>query len=416
MGIEAPTEVRTIGEADVAAWVSCMKVGFFGQVAEGEPEFRRGGMDLDRSWGAFDGNHVVGTLRSIATALSVPGPAGAHVAAAGLTNVTVAPTHRRRGLLSDMITRDLRASADRGEAVGILIASEYPIYGRFGYGPAVEGTTCSLDASLARFREQALGSFAGSVELVDLGGLRRLAPPLYEQLRQVRPGFIERNDRWWDRELQQITVPGSEPLKGYQAVYRSAEGEAEGYVRYHGKEEWDQMRPKVTLTVDELVAVTTGAYHRLWQYCCEVDWVTRVEAGERSVDEVLPWLLTDGRLFRQTSRFDFVWLRMLDVAAALSARRYLSPGQVTIEVVDPLGLAAGRYLLDGGPSGASCAPTDKTPDLSLPVHCLGSAYLGGVPLATLAAAGLVDEHRAGSVATFDAMLRWAVAPWCSTWF
>jgi predicted acetyltransferase len=211
-------------------------------------------------------------------------------------------------------------------------------------------------------------------------------------------------------------VPGSDLVNGYQAVHRSAESEPEGYVRYHVKPEWDQMQPKAVLIVDELVATTTQVYHRLWQYCCEIDWVTKVEAGDRCVDEPLPWLLTDGRLVRQTGRFDFVWLRMLDVAAALSARRYLNEGQVAIEVVDSLGLAAGRYLLDGGPSGASCARTDKTPDLSLSVEGLGSAYLGRVPLAMLAAAGRVDEHRRGSIATADVMMRSPVTPWCSTWF
>src|ERR1700690_19589 len=140
-------EVRTIGEADVEGGVRCMATGFLVDTAEGEAGERGRRMTFDRTWAAFDRGQIVGTLRSFASTLTVPGPA--RMPTAALTNVTVAPTHRRRGLLSRMITADLRRSAERGEPAGMLIASEYPIYGRFGYGPAVEGASWSLDASLA---------------------------------------------------------------------------------------------------------------------------------------------------------------------------------------------------------------------------------------------------------------------------
>src|SRR5580704_12585663 len=125
-----------------------MSTGFLNHLAEGEAEYRLPDVVLDRTWGAFDGATVVGTLRSFPTPLTVPGPLG--VTSAALTNVTVAPTHRRRGLLTEMITKDLRASAALGEPVGILIASEYPIYGQFGYGAAIEGATYTVDAVTAR--------------------------------------------------------------------------------------------------------------------------------------------------------------------------------------------------------------------------------------------------------------------------
>jgi predicted acetyltransferase len=188
-------------------------------------------------------------------------------------------------------------------------------------------------------------------------------------------------------------------------------------VRYRAANHWDQMRPAALLTVEDLVAVTPQAYRRLWQYCCEVDLVTKVEAPDRSIDEMLPWLLADARVVRQTGRFDFVWLRMLDVGAALSTRRYPARGRIVIEVVDPLGLAGGRYTLDGGPDGATCrAAPAATPDLTFGVDGLGSVYMGGWSVQTLASAGWVDEHRAGAVATADAMLHSSLTPWCSTWF
>jgi predicted acetyltransferase len=402
--------VRTIDDADVTGWIQCMRTAFLSQPVEGEAEYRRTGMDLDRSWGVFDGEKVVGTLRSFATTLTVPGPA--EIGAAALTNVTVAPTHRRRRLLSEMITSDLRDCAERGEAVGILIASEYPIYGRFGYGAAVEAGAYSVDASHTRFRRPGVGV----VDLVDLGTLRREAPPVYEEFRAAQPGAISRRDRWWDESLGQVEVPGANPRAGYQAIYRSEEGRAEGYLRYRATEKWELMRPDGLVTIEELVAVTPEAYHRLWEYCCEIDLITSIEAGDRSVDEPLMWLLADGRVLRQTGRFDFVWVRMINVAAALSTRRYLTEGQLVIEVVDPLKLADGRYLLDGGPSGATCTKTAKAADLSLGVDALGSIYMGGASLRTLAAAGRVDEHRAGAIPTGDTMFRSAVAPWCTTWF
>jgi predicted acetyltransferase len=403
-------KVRTIEAPEINSWVQCMGVGFLFTVADGYPEYFLADVDLERTWGAFDGKRVVGTLRSFPTAFTVPGPAEVRVAA--LTNVTVAPTHRRRGLLTEMITADLRATADRDEPVGILIASEYPIYGRFGYGAAIEGAGYSVDLASARFRRPG----NGSVELVDLPTLRKDAPNLYERFRRTQPGSIERGTRWWDRALHQVDVPGAKAPEGYQALYRSPTGEPEGYVRYQASQGWDFMRQHGELTVDELLAVTPSAYERLWRFCCEVDLVTSVRAGDRPVDEMLGWLLQDGRVVRQTGRYDFVWVRILDVGNALSARRYPVDGHLVIEVLDPLGFAGGRFALEGGPDGAACVRTEKTADLSMPVDVLGSLYAGGVSARAMRAIGGVDEHRPGAVDRADVMFRSSTTPWCSTWF
>ena len=417
-------KVRTIEASEIHSWAQCMGVGFLYTVAEGYPEYLLGEVDLERTWAAFDGDRVVGTLRSFATAFTVPGPAA--VDAAALTNVTVAPDHRRHGLLTQMITADLRASAERGESVGILIASEYPIYGRFGYGAAVEGAVYSVDLPSTRFRpgggdngsrrDTAVRRDTGRVELVDLFTMRHEAPALYERFRTAQPGSIERSARWWDRVLHQVEVPGAKPPQGYRALYRSPEGVPEGYVRYSAAQGWDSMRQTGELTVEELVATTPAAYERLWRFCCEVDLVTKVRAGDRPVDEVLAWLLEDGRAVRQTGRFDFLWVRVLDVLGALSARRYSVDGRVVIEVVDTMGFAGGRYALEGGPSGARCAPTDQSADLSMPVGALGSLYAGGVSARVLRAAGYVDEHTPGAIDRANVMFRSSLAPWCSTWF
>lgn len=402
--------VRTIEASEIDSWARCMGVGFLYTVPDGYGEYFLGDADLERTWGAFDGERVVGTLRSFPTPFTTPGPTEVQVAA--LTNVTVAPTHRRQGLLSEMITSELRATVDRGEPVGILIASEYPIYGRFGYGAAIEAASYSVDLGTARFR----GPGLGSVELVDLVTLRKEAPGLYERFRARQPGSIGRDGRWWDRALHQVEVPGAKKPEGYQALYRSPAGKVDGYVRYRATQSTDNMRSTGALTVDELVAATPAAYERLWRYCCEVDLVVTLRAGDRTIDEPLGWLLTDGRTLRQTGRYDFVWVRVLDVVGALSARRYAVDGHVVIEVTDTLGLAGGRFALDGGPAGATCTRTDETADLSMPVDALGSLYAGGVAAPVLRDTGRIDEHRAGAVDRAAVMFRTSTPPWCSTWF
>jgi predicted acetyltransferase len=404
------TDVRAITDAELPSWGDAMWRGFHHETVDGWADFARPDLDLSRTIAAFDRDRVVGTLRSFASTLTVPG--GAILPSAALTNVTVAPTHRRQGLLRRMLEPDLATSKERGEPVGMLIAAEFPIYGRFGYGSAADHTEWEIDARTVEFEQPG----TGAVELVDAAGLRKEAPALYDRLRRVQPGFIERDERWWDRHLQITPAPGDKPYKGYLAVQRNDAGEAEGYVRYRTDGKWDVRRPNGTLSVDELVAVTPGAYARLWRYCTEVDWIARVSADDRSVGDALPWLVVDGRHVVQKWRADFLWVRILDTAAALTARRYLAPGRVVLEVVDAQGLATGRFALDGGPDGASCSTTDEAAGLTLSASALGAVYLGNAHLRTLAMAGQVDGHDDAALATADAMFRTPVDPWCNTWF
>lgn len=410
------TEVRTIDSSELTGWIACKNLGFLSSREQPEEvaDYYLSEVDLERTWGAFDGDRVVGTLRSFATTLTVPGPAPIGVSA--LTNVTVAPTHHRRGLLTQMITGDLTASLQRGEPVSILIASEYPIYSRFGYGPAVDSATYTIDADTARFSEPSERAGEGTIELVDFETMRKEGPGLYEAFHAAQPGSIGRGERWWDRRLGQERVPGDEPPKGYCGLYHSASGATEGYVRYGAEPHWDAMTPRGSLDVYDLVALTRDAYRGLWRFCCEVDLVTTVRAVDRSVEEPLFWMLSDARVMRQTMRFDFVWARLLDVAVALGSRRYPLEGKLVLEVSDPLGFASGRYVLEGGPDGASCSRTSQTADLALSAEALGSAYLGGPSLRLIASGGKVDELTEGALDSADKMFRSATAPWCGTWF
>jgi len=403
-------DVRTIQKDELPAWTEALRVGFLGHAAEGEADLIGEFADLDRTIASFDGDRVVGTLRSFTTDLTVP---GGQVTCAALTNVTVTGTHRRRGLLTRMLTRDLADSVDRGEAVGSLVAAEYPIYGRFGYGPAVEAVDVTIEPG-AQFLAPPR---PGSVELIDREALRTLAPALYDSFRTGVPGAIARRDWTWDFDLGLRAWPGRpEKSPRFFVLGRDEHGEPDGYLTYWVKDRWENERPRGTLHVEELIARDAAAEERLWRYALEVDWITTVEAENRTVVDLLPWLLVDARLIVQSNRTDIEWIRILDAVTALEARRYPTTGRVVLDIDDPLGHAHGRYALDGGPDGAECRPTTASADLALSVSALGAAYLGGHPLGVLARAGRVDELRPGALEVADAMFRSPVAPWCVTHF
>ena len=404
-------DVRTITASEVAPWIDAMRAGFLNEpvTSTAEAEWRGSFFDLDHTWGAFDGDRVVGTLRSFDTKLTVPG--GRDVPATALTHVTVLASHRRRGLLSRMILDDLDACARRGDAVSVLVAAEYPIYGRFGYGPATEGVRIEVDT----VGLTVTGDRSGSVETVDRATYRAAAPAVYDAYRLGQPGAIQRDGWWWDVTLGIVAVEGR-TAPAFFALGRSAAGEVDGCVAFRIEDNWVEVRPRDRLLVDDLVGATTEAAVRMWRHCIEIDWVGSVVADDRGVDELLRWHLHDARALAERERTDRLWLRVLDTPRALEGRTYLAPGRLVLEVSDPNGWAAGRFRLDGDRDRATCVPTDEPADLAIPVQVLSSAYLGGYTLASMARAGLVTECTPGSVAVADAMFRSPVVPACPTHF
>jgi predicted acetyltransferase len=404
-------QVRTIDQQELVAWVAANHVPFLetGSITD-EAEYRRTRIDFERTWATFDGEQIVGTLRSFATPLTVPG--GAQLAVDAVTNVAVSPTHRRRGVMTGLIQNTLAKAAERGEPASILIAAEYPIYGRFGYGPATEHASYTLDTHLARIAMARVGS----VEVVAPEVARQAAQPVFEQFRSQQAGAIRRRDYGWDIDFGLSEWPERPRWKGFCVLYSDPTGAPRGYLRYHVDSNWEHRLPRNKVVVDELVSVTPTAYTELWRYLTELDLVATVSADDRPVDEPLYWQLADARALRQTSRDDFLWLRVLDAPAALSARTYASANRAVIEIVDPLGYANGRVALEAGPDGATCRPTSESADVSIPIGALGAAYLGGPSLAVMQHAGLIDEHQSGAVARLDAQFASRPAPWCNTWF
>jgi predicted acetyltransferase len=403
--------IRTITADEALAFRRAARVGFSQPETVDDAEFvQLISEPFDRVRAAFDGTSIVATFRSFPTQLTVPG--GAAVTAGAVTAVTCRATHRRQGLLTQMMHADLADSAARGEPVDVLIASEFPIYGRFGYGPAAASTSWELDASRARF----VMPGEGTVELIDNETLRKEAPGVFERVRSARPGMITRDDVMWDMLTDLRRRPEDKPWQGFRLLCRDADGVAQGWASYTIKDEWEHRSPRGMAEVPDLLAATPAAEARLWRFLAELDWVMTVKADDRPTDEVLPWLLSDARAARETFRGDFLWVRVLDAAAAFSARIYTSAGRLVLEVVDPLGHADGRFALDASPDGATCVPTDETADITMPVATLGTVYLGGVHVTTLHAAGWLDEHTPGAVTRADPLFATTVAPWCNTWF
>ncbi|WP_377270595.1 GNAT family N-acetyltransferase [Peterkaempfera sp. SMS 1(5)a] len=382
----------------------------------GGTDFRRAFFQPGRSLGAFDGDHCVGTFRSFATELSMPG--GGVLTADAISNVTVIATHRRRGLLSRMMDRDLAAAAARGEAVAILVAAEYNIYGRFGFGPATRCGGLEIDLARAGGLRPVPGEGAGRIDFASMAEVRKLAPALFDRYRRSQPGAIERLEVNWRVRTGDLRLPSAAWTEPFVALHRDADGQVTGMLVYAVDDTWDGKRPDCTLTVRDHFAVDRASAAALWRFAFSVDWMRRVVVNNIAPDDPLPLLLNDPRAARATPHSDdFMWLRVLDVAAAFGARTYGAPGRVVFEVADPAGYAEGRWALETAADGSgSCTRTADPADLSLGVGALGSLLLGGETVPRLAAAGLVDELVPGAAVRADLTLRTPQRPWCPDMF
>jgi predicted acetyltransferase len=358
---------------------------------------------------AVEAREVVGTYRSWPTHVTVPG--GAAVPADAVSSVAVLPTHRRRGILTRMITEDLVLAREQGLSVAVLISAEAPIYGRYGFGPATEASRWTVDGRTASIASDV--RTGGRVRVVEEAELRALAPAVLEAAR--RPGEIDHPDRWWDRDFGIDAEPGRVPRSGLLHV--ADDGTPTGFATFRADDVWVDRVYASVLHLERLRAVTDEAYTGLWSVLVGIDTVARIEAVDLAVDEPLPWLLTDARAAQQVSRTDFQWSRLLDPSAALSARSYESPGAVVVEVVDPAGWASGCYLLEADATGeGNCRRTSRSPELTLPVGVLSAAWLGSGVLPAAVVAGRVDEHVPGAASRLARMLATARAPWTPTDF
>ncbi len=367
--------------------------------------------ELERSLAVFDRGDIVASAGAFSFDLTLPGLAT--VPAAGVTWVTVRPTHRRQGILRRMMDRQLDDVAAAGEPIAVLIATEATIYGRFGYGI---GTRCNV----VEIRTEGLGLMpapraGGRVRLLEPDDARKVLPGLYDDHRRAQPGALTCNERWWDSYISDPEKLRDGYSSRYYAVHENEAGEADGYAAYRiSWSSWSPERPGATLRLDRLHTAGPETDAALFDFLLGVDLIWNIELRARPVDDHLRWRLSNFRRYRVMRTNDWLWVRLVDLPAALAARTYSTDDTLTIDVTDPFRPAnSGVYRIDGGPEGATCERVDVgvDADLALPVDILGAAYLGGTALATLAAAGWV----AGSpeaVARADAMFRSVPAPFC----
>ncbi|MFD3519224.1 GNAT family N-acetyltransferase [Streptomyces sp. NPDC058653] len=408
-------DVRVIRESELPDWLRALNTGFLRapSVSEKEAEERRPTLDASRMRGAFDDGRCVATYRTFAQELTAVG--GAPLPANAITNVTVSSTHRRRGLLSRMIGDDLAEAKERGDVVATLIAAEYPIYGRYGFGPAAWTTDWSIDVPRAGLDPRRSGQpdDGGRIDLVDGATVRKLGPALHDRLRSARHGVISRDDQWWQGFTSAAPWHRGPWIEPFHAVYRTASGEVEGMLTYRADEAWgDAKQPLNTATVVDAIGVTPAAERALWGYVCSIDWIKTVRTGYRAPDDLLPFFLPDPRAARIVTQADFLWVRILDTVRALESRRYAASGSLVLDVHDRASLASGCFRLDTTPEGTTCAPTTESPDLTLDVRELGALYLGDESAVRLSALGTLTEDRPHAASRTDALFRTSRRPWC----
>lgn len=400
-------EIRTIAPEELERWLWAVELAFGAQPSDDEIANERKLLETDRTLAAVDGGEFVGGASAYTFRLTVP---GGDVPAAGITGVGVRPTHRRRGINTALMRRQLDDVRGR-EPLAVLFASEGGIYGRFGYGLASFMGSVDAETERAAFirgyephgrmrfvdRKEAVESFSSV--------LQRAAPD--------RPGAFVPNATWLDYTFSHHH--GSEAPKWFFAVHEGEDG-VDGALMYEIKHEWPDSVPRNSLEIELLDALTPAAYADLWRLVLDTDLIHRVTAWNRPADEPLLHLLQEPRRARFRLK-DGLWVRLVDVPAALSSRRYATSGRIVLDVRDRFcPWNEGRVELEGGPDGATCRPVDAEPDLVLTVNDLGAAYLGGVSFRQLHLAGRIEERSAGGLSRADAMFAWHPAPWCPLMF
>ncbi|MEV7180209.1 GNAT family N-acetyltransferase [Kitasatospora sp. NPDC093679] len=404
-------EIRPTSDQDLDVFVDTLHAAF-GRFPETPTD--GGGvwwaaLEMDRNLMAVaaDGRPV-GTAGAYSFELTLPGAVLAPTA--GVTGVGVLPSHRRRGVLTAMMRHQLTDLRERGEFLSVLLASEAVIYRRFGYGPATYTARltvpCHRSALAAPRARGAAGPATGSIEVVRRAECGEILEGVYDRYRRAQPGALSRPSRWWSAGAGQ---PPISPAPRYVAVHRDSDGVPDGYASY-------ALGESGTLTVDEIIATDDAVETALAGFLLEHDLVERVLFKHVPTGHPLRWRFADFRAAEASGDTDWLWVRLLDVPRALTARGWFADGELVLDVDDPFLGEGDRYLLTVRDGKAECAPTDREPDLSLDVGDLGSIYLGGTAPSTLVRAGHVRAHRPGAAALADVLFAAERSPHCLHWF
>jgi len=407
--------IRTATPETVRSFLVPGDVAFGEDHTEAEFEDLRHTLEPDRFVAAFDGEIPVAAAAAYTFRLSVP---GGDVGAAGVTAVGVEPGHRRQGILRTLMRQQLDDVHGRGEPVAILWASESAIYQRFGYGLGTLNGTFEIERGRTAWLRP--GQPEGRMRLVDPAEALATFPPVYERMRAVTPGAISRTEDWWRWEMlhdAEYRRRGAGPKFRY--LYE-VDGVAEGYALYRVKADWDERGWKSQLLVVEALALSPRAERAVWGFLFGVDLVRTTKASHVPVPHPLLLELADPRALGITTG-DGLWVRLVDLPAALTARRYGAAGTLVLEVADAFcPWNAGRWRLaatgEPGDAVAVVERTDAPADLALDVADLAAAYLGGFRVSDLARAGRVEELAPGALRRADGLFAADRTPWCATTF
>ncbi|MER8445508.1 GNAT family N-acetyltransferase [Mesorhizobium sp. M1066] len=360
----------------------------------------------DRTWGAFDGETLVGTTDSYSGRIAVPG--GAWLPQAAVTHVGVLPTHTRRGAATALFKAQLRAAREQGEAAATLRASDARIYGNFGY--AIANTSVSLEVDTQRARLRAGLTYTDKIRLIDSDDAWAIQARIYAGQPVSRAGVITRSAYWWDFQALRQAHSGT---PNYVAVHGD-KGSETGFVRYHpvGLDSWFTSSER-TIVVDDIVAYSPAAYVALVAHLLAVDLPHRIVFWSRPADDLLPWLFEDFRSVRVSAARDETWLRLLDAEKALTARSYAGQGSVVLEVSDAI-LPENATRLRLSPEGAE--RTNLSAAVVTDVAAVSAAYLGGVKWWQLAQTGRLGDFDRAAVETLDTLFTAPVLPHSGTMF
>jgi predicted acetyltransferase len=435
-------EIRTATADDFVAVCDLLSAAFADEFPEDEREHDRFVFEPERDLLMVDGDTPVGNAGVYTRNLTLPG--GVSVPAAHVTMVGVSPTYRRQGVLTRLMAQQLRDVRAAGEPVAVLWASEGRIYQRFGYGLACLKLSFEIDLREVRMSPRAAAA-GGRLRDAAPRDARKDLQQVYERVRLQRPGWSTRDERWWDRAVNDPASRRRGATAHRAVLYETGDG-IDGYALWRTKASWSPAGPDGEARVGEFVAATPEAYSALWRFLLTMDLMRTLRFSYAAVDEPLLYLVNEPRRLNANAT-DALWARLVDVPAALEARRYAAPLDVVIEVDDAmLPENAGRWRLRAigdtaqredrslrgpqsqasstaqredrslrGPQSqasytVSCTPSADPAELACDVSDLGAAYLGEASLAALGAAGRVVERRPGALAAASAAFGWYRAP------
>jgi predicted acetyltransferase len=393
---------RCADEEELLAALTTVESAFGEGPDEWYTDLAKKTMPVDRALLALDGGRVVGSAAAWPFSISIP---GGELPCGGVTWVGVLPTHRRQGVLRALMRFQLDDLHERGEPLAALSASESLIYGRFGYG--IAAPVHELHAGKTNFAFRDDPGRSGSLRAVTREEAIELFPPVYERVRARRAGMISRSRAHWEGRLfAGEGPPGTGPR--FNVVYER-DGNAEGYAFYRIRRKTEDGLPSGSVVVVEAIGDGETATREVWRFLFGIDLTERVDAELVDPGAGL-WLGVEDPRRLGVRLGDGLWLRLVDVDGALRARSRATDDPLVLEVHDAFcPWNDGRYRLGEG-------RVDAEPDLVLSAADLASAYLGGVDVFALAAAGRVEERRAGAVARADAAFRTPLPPHCHEQF